>query len=263
MSMSPAAKRRQEQQLLEEQKLLEEQELSEIEQSNQELRKQRGIVRSPSQEVETESDEMGIIERMQTHNQSTFDINNKRQLLEHFINDNINAAVERNQENISDLRVIYEDDTITLDVTSKIVLAARNNTHWFMINSTPNYENLPLLTNHIFLISLFDIVEGYRKPNITSRQINVNERLQSLEDENFFINNQELKDLCYQNMKKLVERNIKDGALIQKEEKRKKITFGPNFYRGGKTKKRRQNRKKTQSRKPKKRLTIKRKNNKK
>ena len=51
--------------------------------------------------------------------------------------------------------------------------------------------------------------------------------------------------------------------LIQKEEKRKKISFGPNFYRGGKTKKRRQNRKKTQSRKPKKRLTIKRKNNKK
>lgn len=259
MSMSPAAKRRQEQQRLEQ----EEKELLEIEQIDQDLRNQRGFSRSPSQEVKTESEEMGIIERMQTHNQSTFDINNKRQLLEHFINDNINAAVERNQENISDLRVIYEDDTITPDVTSKIVLAARNNTHWFMINSTPNYENLPLLTNHIFLISLFDIVEGYRKPNITSRQINVNERLQSLDDENFFINNQELKDLCYQNMKKLVERNIKDGALIQKEEKGEKISFGPNFYRGGKTKRKRRNRKKTQSRKPKKRLTIRRKNNKK
>jgi len=261
--MSVWVRRQQERQRLEEQRRLEEEELLKIDQSDQELREQRGFSRSPSQEVRTESEEMGIIERMQNHNQSNFDLINKQQLLEHFINDNINAAVERNQENIDDLPHIYEDDTITLDVKSKIVLAARNNTYWFMINSTPNYENLPLLTNHIFLISLFDIVEGYKKPNITSLQINIDERLKSLEDENFFINNQELKNLCIQNMKKLVEKNINDGALIKKEEKGGKISFGSNFYRGGKTKKRRKNRKKAHSRKPKKRITIKRKNNKK
>ena len=104
---------------------------------------------------------------------------------------------------------------------------------------------------------MFDIVEGYKKPNITSLQISIDERLKSLDDENFFINNPELRNLCFQNMKKLVEKNINDGALIQKEEKRKKISFGSNFYRGGKTKRRRRNRKKAHSRKPKKRITIK------
>ena len=246
--MSALSIRRREQQLLEEQKRLEEEQLMEIEQSDQELRNQRGIVRSPGHNVMDDNELMEYNERIENHNQSNFELINKQNLLEHFINNNINKAIEDNKENIDELSQILEDDTITLDVTSKIVFTARNNTHWFMINSTPNYENLPLLTNEIFLFSLFDIGTGYKYPNYTSQpnyikllQSMRKDRLDSLITDNFFVGNQRLMDLCFQNMEKLVEKNINDGASIKKEENKKLLRFDV----GGKTKRRRYKRKKT------------------
>ena len=261
---SPIAMRLQQKQE-QNQERLEQEELSEIDKQDQELREQRGFSRSPGMDAKTEEEYNDYIDRTQNHYQSNFNRINQQQLLEHFINDNINKAIENNQENIGDLSHIFNDNTITLDVISKMVLAARNNTYWFMINSTPNYENLPLLTNEIFLFSLFDIGTGYKDPNYTSRpnymellQSMRKDRFDSLVADNFFSDNPRLGELCFQNMENLVEKNINDGASIKKEEK-KKISFGSNSYKGGKTKRRRQNRKKSRSRKPKKIITIKRK----
>ena len=98
--MSALSIRRREQQLLEEQKRLEEEQLMEIEQSDQELRNQRGIVRSPGHNVMDDNELMEYNERIENHNQSNFELINKQNLLEHFINNNINKYIEDNKENI-------------------------------------------------------------------------------------------------------------------------------------------------------------------
>lgn len=248
---SPLAKR---QQFLEQQRL-EQQELSKIDEQDQELREQRGFSRSPSQDnINTEEEYNAYTNRHNTHKETVKNLVNIYDSLESEISGIIDDFIMEHPENIDNLSNIFKDTSITPDVKSDILNAARKNTFVFMfriISLLPNdyrsnYDSISSLTSLIFLFSLTDIVFGYQNPDYNSSrytstiQSKVQNRIHALNEEN-------LLGIDTQNIEMLVKKNIKDGVSIKK--KGNKVVM---FNMGGKTKRKRNNRKKIHSRKPKK-----------
>jgi len=234
---SPLAKR---QQFLEE--------LSEIDKKDQELREQRGFSRSPGQEDRIDEDEYN--DRHNKHNENVKNLVNLYDSLESEISGIIDDFIMEHPENIDNLSNIFKDTTITPEVKSDILNAARNNTFVFMfriITLLPsdyrtNYDSISSLTSLIFLFSLMDVVFGYKNPNYNTSiiQSKVQNRINALNKEHHL-------GIDPQNIEMLVKKNIKDGVSIKN--KGNKVLM---FNLGGKTKRKRRNRKKIQSRKPKK-----------
>jgi hypothetical protein len=241
---SPLAKR---QQLLEQQRL-EQEVLSNINKQDQELREQRGFSRSPGQEDRVDEDEYN--DRHNKHKENVKNLVNLYDSLESEISGIIDDFITTHPENIDNLSDIFKDTTITPELKSDILNAARNNTFVFMfriITLLPNdyrtnYDSISSLTSLIFLFSLMDVVFGYKNPNYNTSiiQSKVQNRINALNEEHHL-------GIDPQTIEMLVKKNIKDGVSIKN--KGIKVLM---FNLGGKTKRKRRNSKKTQSRKPKK-----------
>jgi len=237
----------------------------EIEQSNQELREQRGIARSPEQDF---IDEDEYYDRHNIHKENVKDVINLYDNLDSQIDDILDDVIVNNQEYIDNMG----SGAITPDVINDTSKAARNNTYLFMRvvveqllkNDDINDYPFTLLANEIFLSSLNDILWVYKQQNLSP--ISKNRRAQvmskyifdKLRIDGMIGNDPSIETLFYQNINTLVRKNISDGSSIKNGSKRLL-----RFNIGGKTKRKRRNHKKAHSRKPKKRITIKRKNNKK